>query len=275
MIIFFTKKFTKFKILIFIGIITITICNVFSKDLESVSVFKGENNYMAVVIDDFGYNGEGTKEILSLDLPLTVAILPFSENSEKNKNEALKSNKEVIIHLPMEAKTGDKSWLGENPILVSSQNNEIKEIINEAFEIIDCAVGLNNHMGSAVMEDERILNVIFDEAYKKDLYFLDSKTTQSSLAKELSHAKGVFYLERDIFLDSTNSINVVKSNLKEAAKISLNKGYAIAIGHVGPEGGEITAKAIEELAPEIKKLGIEFVTLSQLVEILQEEDYGN
>ena len=41
--------------------------------------------YLAVIIDDFGYNGEGTEEMLDLDIPLTAAIMPFSEKAEGKK----------------------------------------------------------------------------------------------------------------------------------------------------------------------------------------------
>ena len=35
--------------------------------------------FMAIIIDDFGYDGEGTEDILSVDIPLTAAVMPFSE----------------------------------------------------------------------------------------------------------------------------------------------------------------------------------------------------
>lgn len=69
--------------------------------------------YLAVIIDDFGYNGEGTEEMLDLDIPLTAAIMPFSEKAEENCLKVKEAGKEAIIHLPMESKTGKKK-LGRN-----------------------------------------------------------------------------------------------------------------------------------------------------------------
>lgn len=274
MIIFFTKKFTVFKLLILF--IFVSVCfNVFKKiEAKNVPAMSEGKGYIAVVIDDFGYNGEGTEEMLCLDMPLTAAILPFSENTSENMQSAIDNGKEVIIHLPMESKTGKISWLGETPILKNLSDEEIIKRFCSACEKLGCAQGFNNHMGSAVMEDERILNLIFEEASKKGLYFLDSKTTPNSAAKKIAEEKGVLFLERDVFLDSTDDVNVVKSRLKEAAEIALKKGYAIAIGHVGPEGGNITVKALKEMQPELEKLGIEFVTLSRLEEILKGENDG-
>ena len=47
----------------------------------------------------------------------------------------------------------------------------------------------------------------------------------------------------------------IRASLMEFAK---EKGYAIAIGHVGAEGGENTAKAIIDTLPKIKTNCTEF-----------------
>ena len=99
---------------------------------------------------------------------------------------------------------------------------------------------------------------------EKDVPFVDSMTTAKSLGKAVAAEKGVALLERDVFLDSTDSVEVVKEHLRKAGEVALEKGSAIAIGHVGPEGGKITAQAIKEVAPELERAGITFVTVSEL-----------
>lgn len=224
--------------------------------------------YVAIVIDDFGYNGEGTEEMLKLDIPFTAAIMPFSEYSEENVKAIENAQKESIIHIPMESLTGKKSWVGDKGIFKSMSDDEIKARIKEAFEIVPNAVGINNHMGSAIMEDERCFSAVMDCIKEKEMFFVDSVTTAKSVAPEICKSKGVTILKRDVFLDSTKDINVVKNNLKKTADIALEKGYALAIGHVGPEGGNITVEAIKELAPQLESQGIEFVTASELKTIL-------
>ena len=102
---------------------------------------------------------------------------------------------------------------------------------------------------------------------QKGLVFVDSMTTANSVGDAVCHKKGVTILKRDVFLDSTDDINVVKKQIMQTAEIAKQKGYAIGIGHVGPEGGNITVQAIKELAPVLEKQGIVFVTVSQLNEI--------
>lgn len=219
---------------------------------------------LAIVIDDFGYGGEGEGEMLALDIPFTGAVLPFSENAEAIAQKLIDAGKEVYIHMPMEALTGHPEWVGKDGIFCSMSDKEITIDIARAFEILPQATGVNNHMGSAVLEDKRATNAVLTAVKEQDVPFLDSKTTANSQAKAVAEELGVMFHARDVFLDSTDSLEVVKNNLRQAAKVALENGQAIAIGHVGPEGGKITAQAIAELKSELEGQGIVFVTMGDL-----------
>ena len=78
--------------------------------------------------------------------------------------------------------------------------------------------------------------------------------------------------ERTVFIDSPDNIDVVVNQLKKAADVAKEKGYAIAIGHVGPAGGKTTAEAIKRAEADIESMGVKFVTVSQLNEIVNGTD---
>jgi polysaccharide deacetylase 2 family uncharacterized protein YibQ len=122
------------------------------------------------------------------------------------------------------------------------------------------------------MEDERALNIVINEVTDRGLIFIDSRTTPNSVSKKLCEKTNCCLLGRDVFLDSTDDISVVKKQLMKAAEIAAKDGTAIGIGHVGPEGGKITAQAIKDLAPEIEKMGVEFVTITKMKEITDEKN---
>lgn len=164
----------------------------------------------------------------------------------------------------MESLTGKREWVGEKGIFRDMEDAAIRERVEEAFSVLPDAAGMNNHMGSAIMEDARSLSAVMEVLKEKGVPFVDSMTTAKSLGKAVAAEKGVALLERDVFLDSTDSVAVVKDNLRKAGEVALEKGAAIAIGHVGPEGGKITAQAIKEVAPELERAGITFVTVSEL-----------
>lgn len=231
---------------------------------KTVPVSGEKRGELAILIDDFGYCGEGTREMLALPIPFTAAVMPFSSCTKEDAEAVRQAGKEIFIHMPMESLTGKKEWVGEKGIFRSMSDEEIRQRTREAFSILPDAAGLNNHMGSAIMEDSRSLSAVMDVIREKNAVFVDSVTTPKSVGKAAAAEKGVIFLGRDVFLDSTDSIEEVKKNLRRAAEAALEKGEAVAIGHVGPEGGRITAQAIAELIPELEAAGVVFVSVSQL-----------
>lgn len=231
---------------------------------QSERVSGEKRGELAILIDDFGYCGEGTEEMLDLPIPFTAAVMPFSKCSEADAEAVRQAGKEIFIHMPMESLTGKKEWVGDKGVFRNMTDAEIKARTEEAFAILPDAAGMNNHMGSAIMEDERSLSAVMEVLQEKNVLFVDSVTTAKSLGRKIAGEKGVPFQARDVFLDSTDSVEVVKANLRKAAEVALEKGYALAIGHVGPEGGKITAEAIRALAPELEAAGITFVTVSDL-----------
>ena len=236
-----------------------------AKQAEKTVTVSGEKKgELAILIDDFGYCGEGTAEMLALPIPFTAAVMPFSSCTASDGEQVRQAGKELFIHMPMESLTGKKEWVGEKGVFRDMSEEEIRQRVEEAFSVLPDAVGLNNHMGSAIMEDQKSLSAVMDVLKEKNALFVDSMTTAKSLGKSLAAEKGVPFLGRDVFLDSTDSLEQVKANLRKAAEVALEKGEAVAIGHVGPEGGKVTAQAIQELIPELEQAGIVFVTVSEL-----------
>ena len=74
---------------------------------------------------------------------------------------------------------------------------------------------------------------------------------------------GVKFYERSIFIDDKN-LSVVKQNLAKAIKIADKNKFVIAIGHVGPAGGKITAQAIKEFYEGHKDQKVKFISLNEL-----------
>ncbi|TYQ16266.1 UNVERIFIED_CONTAM: hypothetical protein Cloal_2789 [Acetivibrio alkalicellulosi] len=219
---------------------------------------------LAIVIDDFGSSRDGVDEMMSIERPLTFAVMPFLDYSQTDAQKAHDRGHEIIIHLPMESVHGKKSWLGSRPVMTDMESSEVMEIVMDSIKSVPYAKGLNNHMGSKATSNEKILASIMDVLSEKDLYFLDSLTTTSPVGKKIAQQKGILYYERDVFLDGQKPKSYIKDQLEKAGEIALKRGYALAIGHVGIEGGKVTAEAINEMLPEFDKRNIQLVFVSQL-----------
>lgn len=259
------KKLVHFMLCIMVIILIgsgFHVCN--KRSMVTSSDTKG---YIALVIDDFGNHGDGTDEVLALGIPITAAVMPFTPYSEYDANAAHEAGLEVIIHIPMEPVHGRKEWLGPRGITTNLSDEEIQLRINEGLDLIKWAVGMNNHMGSKVTQDKRIIRNILKIAKQRNLFFLDSQTTENSIVSEIAKEIGIVSFKRDIFLDNSKNKENIENQLIKLGDIALQKGYAIGIGHVGPEGGTITAEVIKSVYPELEKKGITFIYLSQLKDI--------
>src|SRR5690348_6609282 len=88
----------------------------------------------AIIIDDFGGGTGGVQDFLEGDIPITAAVMPFTENSKAHAEWAHKNGFEVMVHLPMEPKRGKRSWLGPKPITVDLSKEEVRSRVEEAIK---------------------------------------------------------------------------------------------------------------------------------------------
>lgn len=217
----------------------------------------------AIIIDDFGGGTGGVRDFLEGDIPITAAVMPFSEKSREHAVWAHKNGIEVMIHLPMEPKKGKRSWLGPKPITVDLSPQEVRTRVEEAIKSVPYAVGLNNHMGSRAVENEQIVRTIVEVAKEHKLYIIDSGTSPKSKFPELTKKLGVPLLQRDVFLDDISSSSHVRKQMIRLAKVIEIKGSGIAIGHVGITGRVCSVGIFESIA-DYRKRNIKIVPVSEL-----------
>lgn len=228
---------------------------------------------LAIVIDDFGsFDESGVATLLSANVPLTCAVLPNTDNTDKHLELLKNTNHEIILHMPMQSHVNlPESWYG--PVYI--KNTDSPEMATKKLQ--NCLIsfpkikGFNIHIGSGVSQNKTLMTTIYNFAKENDLYFLDSRTIETKATEQASKETNSIYLGRDVFLeaDKNRSYQGVKFRLGQATTLAEEKGFAIAIGHVGAEGGENTAKAILDMLPEIKNQGVDIVPLSQIFENLK------
>ncbi|WP_368504671.1 divergent polysaccharide deacetylase family protein [Alkalihalophilus sp. As8PL] len=241
--------------------------------LPSPSIAASEDwKKVAIVIDDFGGDVKGVDSFLKGDIPITVAVMPFLEYSTEQAEQAHHAGLEVIIHMPLEPKKGKASWLGPKGITSDLSDAEVRSRVEEAIEDVPHAVGLNNHMGSKIVEDERIMNVILDVVREHGLYVIDSGTSNKSVISKLAELKNIPHSTRDVFLDDTlSSRQHVFKQMQVLQKVASNDGNAIGIGHVGIKGDETAAGILSSLR-EFEKNKIKIVPASHIIDTEIDQD---
>ena len=222
---------------------------------------------VAIVIDDFGMDRRGVDEMLSIEAPLTIAVMPGMDFSREDAERAHANGHEVILHMPMEnAGYMPPEYYGPKVVRNGMTEEEAVNLVGECLSSIPHAVGMNIHMGTGVSKNERLITAIMEDMKKKNKYFLDSKTIEESVCPKCAKNTGVQFYLRDIFLEPSGTPNemLAYNYLISAGNLAKEKGSAIAIGHVGPVGDNLTAKAIKNALKAFKNLGVEVVPLSEL-----------
>ncbi len=220
-------------------------------------------NHIAIVIDDFGNGLRGTAEMLDLDIPLTVAVMPFLSTTEQDAREAHKRGYDVLVHLPMEPNQGKASWLGPGAITTDLSDEEIRRRVEEAIAAVPHAIGVNNHMGSKATSDKRVMHIVMEVCREKGLFFLDSRTSYRSKAEEEAQAMQVPLLRNNIFLDEIYTVDHIRKQINRVIKRAEQEHITIVIGHVGPPG-RITAAMLKHSLEDLQAAG-ELVRISDLL----------
>ena len=112
-------------------------------------------NKVVLIVDDMGNSLAAINEIISLNQPLTIAILPFSPWARETESIALQNNLEVIIHLPLESLNNIYDNNNTKGLIHSGMTKtEIIEVVTEDLNQIPRATGVNNHMGSKITSNK-------------------------------------------------------------------------------------------------------------------------
>lgn len=221
--------------------------------------FPPARHFIYLVVDDAGHDLADVEPYLSLPFPVTVAILPERMASTETARAVLAAGKESILHLPMEP-SGDANP-GAGAILTAHSDEEIRATVERHLASLPGVIGVNNHMGSKATTDGRVMALVMAEVAERGLFFLDSRTSAESVAAATAAALGVPFAERTVFLDNERSDEAVTEQLSEAARLAVEQGFAVAIGHVTDP---VVARVVASREADLRRRGIAFAPLSGL-----------
>lgn len=200
---------------------------------------------LAIVIDDFGYRPHNENQVLAMPTAVSVAVLPNAPHAREMATKAHNSGHEVLIHLPMAPLS--KQPLEKDTLRPDMSSSEIERIIRDAYGKVPFAVGLNNHMGSAMTSSLFGMQKVMQALERYNLYFLDSMTIGNSQALRASQGTGVKVIKRKVFLDDTQNDADIRAQFNRAVQLARRNGSAIAIGHPHPS----TVRVLQQMLPSL------------------------
>ena len=211
-------------------------------------------NKLAIVIDDVGYHLKEDAAIFAMPREISVAIIPAAPHARARNQEAKSQGRDILIHMPMQPMSAVK--IEDGGLHLGMSSAQVNDRVNTAKNIVNDAIGMNNHMGSAATADPQLMTYLMTALQEKHLFFLDSRTIGKSVAGKIAKEQGVHSLDRHIFLDDSNELADVQYQFQAAIQYARKHGTAIAIGHPRPNTIAALQAGINNLPEDIQLVGM-------------------
>lgn len=213
---------------------------------------------IAIIVDDIGNNLPLGRRAVRLPGAITYAVLPHTPLASRLSEEALLSDpsKEVVIHMPMQAKSGRR--LGPGGLLEAQPKDEFLATVRAALQAVPVARGLSNHMGSHLTTLPDRMHWLMTELGKNGFFYIDSKTVVGNRSPAAALATRVPYLARDIFLDHDRDPGAIAAAFERAVRLARRDGLAVLIAHPYRN----TLDFLENRLPQLPHEGVSLVNAS-------------
>ncbi|MGI9293278.1 MAG: divergent polysaccharide deacetylase family protein [Pseudomonadales bacterium] len=200
---------------------------------------------VVIIMDDLGYNRAVGMRALSLQGNLTYAILPNTPSAEVLARHAHASGKEVIVHAPM----ASAHRFNPGPGALSDQlgHSEFLTTVRGNIRAIPHARGMNNHMGSALTPMPEFMGLLMAVVAENDLYFIDSRTTATTVAASIAEHFQIKHLSRDVFIDHDPTMAAIDAAFQRLLTLARRNGIAVGIAHPYPT----TLQYLETVLPNL------------------------
>lgn len=221
---------------------------------------------IALIIDDLGNRRSTGLRAIALPGPVACSFFPYAVHTRELATRAHARGKEVMLHLPMQA-TGHYQYVHEAGVLtVDMTQQQYRRTFRADLAAVPYASGFNNHMGSLLTRHPGDMAWLMQLVRQNGkLFFIDSRTTPATVAREVADEYGVPSSQRNVFLDDVMEPDAIHAQFRRLLQIARRDGTAIAIGHP-------YAATLDVLSDELSQLdrqGVQLVRVADLIRIQQ------
>ena len=201
---------------------------------------------LVLIIDDIGHRLDTGRASVQLPGRINLAVLPFTPHAAQLAEDGFASGKEIMLHVPMSSQVaGDTE---PEPLTADLAEPDFRALLARQLDAVPHVRGVNNHMGSDLTRQHEAMAWLMSELVRRDLYFIDSRTTSDTVAADSAREAGVPHLSRRVFLDNDPSEGAIEERFEFAIAEARRLGVVVAIGHPYPETIAFLQRALPTLA---------------------------
>ncbi len=230
--------------------------------LPLAGIAAGQPPSMVLIIDDLGDQAAAGSRVARLPGPVVCSILPQTPHGRALAHSCHARNKEVMLHLPMEAVNGADP--GPGAVTLDMLPEEFRHVVRQGLAEIPHVGAVNNHMGSLLTQAPAPMGWLMEELVRdaRDLAFVDSRTSTRTVAYRIAREHGVPAVSRDVFLDHDREPDSIRRQFMRLLDMARREGVAVGIGHPYPE----TLAVLEDELPDLEAAhGVRLVSLRELL----------
>ena len=217
---------------------------------------------IALIIDDLGNKYAQDSEAIALPGLVSCAFLPYAPFTPRLAQQAHAVGKEVLLHLPMQAVNEEPSEPGE--LTLDMSRAQLVRTLQQDLAAVPHACGVNNHKGSLLTRHPGHMAWLMQELNRQGgLYFVDSRTTVATVARQLAVENRIPSIERKVFLDNLQTPGAIRAQFRRLLDIAHREGTALAIGHPHTE----TLAVLRQELSRLDAYNVQLVPVSRLIEI--------
>lgn len=230
---------------------------------------KAEMPGIALIIDDLGNQWEQGKRTVMLPGPVACAFLPYGPYTGSLARMAHRRHKEVMLHLPMQAVESHSGRQDEGMLTLDMTESQFEEVLASDLAAVPYAVGMNNHKGSLLTRHPGHMGWLMGTLNRLgSLFFVDSRTTSSSIADTIAREHGVPSAVRNVFLDHVSDPDTVRAEFRRLIGIAKRYGTALGIGHPS----QVTLGVLTQELETLEYSGVRLISVAKLIALQNRRD---
>ncbi len=200
---------------------------------EQVIIHPTENRHvLSLVIDDVGYDLHALERLIALPYTITVSILPDAPHAKEAAMMAHQHGIQVMLHMPMQTSNPKYQQKMEKFYLHQNMDKQtFTTVFEQALAKVPYVTGVNNHMGSQLTSDPKSMQWLMALCKKHGLFFIDSRTSATSVAAKVAQQSGIFWNTRDVFLDHSVAPDALQHAWDSMLSCVKRKDSCIMLAH--------------------------------------------
>ncbi|MBN2543561.1 divergent polysaccharide deacetylase family protein [bacterium] len=220
---------------------------------------------VAIIIDDPSKKPDGIlDQFIDSGIKINYVLNPAKIKGQ-GVYEKIKENKEeMVVCIPMEPENFPHDDPGNDAIFANLPEAEIRNRVRNHTSAFPEAKFACRYLGSKIVCNEKLMEVIYNELCKQGVTFLNTGTIPVEHCEQISVENGVPFLKTGLYINTPNSsVSSIESSILSAALYARIQQEPVIWELCFSES---VLQALDNIGGILKDWGINFVNLSEFMQ---------